>query len=129
MDVNSIKPDQSGPIKSWFQNTFKKLGKRTRHNDGGHLKAPKRKPSPISLSAAAKMYEDRPTNVPLSPEMESWKEKGLSVDDAKAISNPSNQAGNTPLYKQVYNKKQGIKPTPTNNKPLVNPIAKEDDNK
>lgn len=125
MDVNSM--DQSGPIKSWFKNTFSKLGKRTRHNDGGHLKAKSRK-SPISLSQAAQMYEDRPTNRPLSEEMKSWKEEGISVDDAKAISNFTNQVENTSFGEQTYNKERGIKPKTKTIKPLVNPIAKEDDN-
>lgn len=127
MDVNSI--DQSGPIKSWFKNTFSKLGKRTRLNDGGHLKAKSRKSS-ISFSQADKMYQDRATNPPLPKGMKSWKEKGISVDDAKAISNYENQIGNTSFGEQTYNKElKRLNPDlPKTPKPLVDPIAKEDDN-
>lgn len=126
MDVNSI--DQSGPIKSWFKNTFSKLGKRTRHNDGGHLKAKKRE-SGISLQQASKMYEDRPTNVPISSEMQSFKKKGLSVSDASAISNFGNQdVSGRSLSEQVYDNKQGIKPKKPTTNPLIDPIAKEEDN-
>ena len=123
MDVNSI--DQSGPIKSWFKNTFSKLGKRTRHNDGGHLKAKKRE-SGMSLEEAAKVYQGP---VKRSKEMQSFKKKGLSVSDASAISNFSNQdVSGRSLSEQVYDNKHGIKPNKPTPKPLIDPIAKEEDN-
>jgi len=79
----------------------------------------KNKLTDFELSEIGKKFM---TEIPESPKKSSTK---LSVGDAAAISNYSNQDEfGRSKAEQVYDAKQGITPKPLNTMPLDNPVAK-----